>query len=687
MKKKLLKTALPLTLAVAMGTASTGIVVCAKGDSTEKEEVVYANLNYDGSVENVYVVNSFDGGKIVDYGKYSKVQNMTTTDQIVQKGDKITIETKEDKLHYQGDLKNAELPWDISLTYELDGQKVTGDEAAGKSGHLKMNLQIDQNRKGQESFWKGYALQITMAIESELCENLVAEGATIANAGKNKQMTYIVLPGKGADITVEADVQDFQMQAISMNGINLNLNIDFDTSMLTDKLEQIEQAASELDGGAEELKKGAKALGDGSEEIEKGADSLNNGLSELYNGIEKVQKGLDELNKKSEKLTSGSSEVHDALKLISKSLNGLKTNTDDLDLLTDASGKIRDGIDALVGGLETVDAGVDTFYSQLEEGGLSDIEELIEYHEMVLDFISITDTQRAIFEAFENKGGLDGNKTMAGMAAIAKMKELADKNDPEAVSLYEEYLNSEDGLAFVEEYLTQAGSMIIVERLAEADIAYIEGTDQLISGIDAALDEDNKDGLMSGAKTLQEQYALFDEKIGELVTSLKSLIKNMNDLKDGINLLLENYEVLDSGIAAYTEGVAKVTEGYAVLYNGAYKLSEGAAELSEGTKTMAEGALELYEGTETMEMGTSTFWQEVQGAGDKMTDGITDVIDEMTGKTVTTGSFVSEKNENVKSVLFVIKTPVIEEAADAVVEEPVEEELTFWQKILRLFGF
>ena len=41
---------------------------------SEKEEVIYVTLNTDGSVKHTYVVNSFDGGEIVDYGNYSSVK-------------------------------------------------------------------------------------------------------------------------------------------------------------------------------------------------------------------------------------------------------------------------------------------------------------------------------------------------------------------------------------------------------------------------------------------------------------------------------------------------------------------------------------------------------------------------------------------------------------------------------------
>ena len=49
-------------------------------------------------------------------------------------------------------------------------------------------------------------------------------------------------------------------------------------------------------------------------------------------------------------------------------------------------------------------------------------------------------------------------------------------------------------------------------------------------------------------------------------------------------------------------------------------------------------------------------------------------------------SFVSEKNTDVESVQFVIKTQAIELHASDTVQEEAEEHLSFRQKLLRLFG-
>ena len=102
----------------------------AAGTPSEKEEVVYANLSGSGEVTGVYVVNSFAGGDITDYGTYTSIRNLTTTDEISTDGDEITFHTDADKVYYQGDLASTEIPWDIEIHYYMDNTEYTPEEIA-----------------------------------------------------------------------------------------------------------------------------------------------------------------------------------------------------------------------------------------------------------------------------------------------------------------------------------------------------------------------------------------------------------------------------------------------------------------------------------------------------------------------------------------------------------------------------
>lgn len=86
-----------------------------------------------------------------------------------------------------------------------------------------------------------------------------------------------------------------------------------------------------------------------------------------------------------------------------------------------------------------------------------------------------------------------------------------------------------------------------------------------------------------------------------------------------------------------------------------------------------------------MKSGTEEFYDSTKDMDTEVTESIDETIDDMTGKNVETVSFVSDKNTNVKSVLFIIKTPAVEKAEVKESEEEPEEELNAWQKFVKLF--
>ena len=116
----------------------------AAAPSTSKEEIVYANLSAEGEVTGVYVVSQFDGvagQTITDYGDYTALRNMTTTDPLNYENGVLTLTPAEDgKIYCEGTLAEAQLPWLFELTYTLDGAEVSPEELAGKSGALVLTL-------------------------------------------------------------------------------------------------------------------------------------------------------------------------------------------------------------------------------------------------------------------------------------------------------------------------------------------------------------------------------------------------------------------------------------------------------------------------------------------------------------------------------------------------------------------
>ena len=564
MKQKFVRRTAALVLA---GCLMAGTVLPASAAAVSaKEEVIYANLTASGEVTGVYAVNSFavqNGDTITDHGSYTAVRNMTTTDALNQNDDTITATVSEDgKLYYEGTMDAATaLPWIVKLTYTLDGQPIQSEELGGKSGALVIRLQVTKNPDCTGDFFDQYALQVTMQLDTSLAQNITAEGATVANVGAVKQLSYILLPGQDTDVTVTADVTDFAMSAISLNGVRLNLGIDLGDLDLTEMLDQLQNGSVQLDDGA-------------------------NALSD---GIAQVQAGIDTLNGNSGTLTGGSAQVRAALTQMQTALNGISASTDELTTLLNASTQIQNGI------------------SQLDEGA-AQLEQQVSF-----------DAYKAILK----ENGLDLDQVKDGNEqAISQLEQLS-------------------------KVMPQLKDVILLLQGSSANIDAMQTYLDTVNGGIAQLHE--------GSSTLNSSYAEFDAGVRQLANVLTGMLGNLSVLADGVNQLANQYGTLDDGLNAYTDGVAQ-------LKNGVQQLASGAVQLTDGTGELRSNVGDLDVGDEL-----NTLLDSLNGSGEVQ-------------------SFLSAENTDVTSVQFAMQTAAIEVPEAEVEPEPEAAPLTFWQKLLKLFG-
>ena len=268
-----------IALALTVSMLGNGVLALAQG----KEEVVYGVLDAQGQVDGLYAVNIFDGGDIVDYGDYASVHPLNTEDEISYADGEVRFHSDAQRVYYQGNLNTRDLPWLFHLSYRLDGQAVTAEELAGKSGHVEIELDIRRNPDYQGELFRSHALQITGLLDMEKCRNITAEGATQANVGTSRQLSYIVLPNTEKTILISADATDFEMDAISINGVQLSLDINVDDSELSEQTDKIVDAGAELDDGAQELLDGATELAEHNAELLDGAQQIVDAIFDAAN--------------------------------------------------------------------------------------------------------------------------------------------------------------------------------------------------------------------------------------------------------------------------------------------------------------------------------------------------------------------------------------------------------------------
>jgi len=104
-------------LAACLALAPSAAFAAGENAQATKEEVVYVSLKGNGSFNKAYVVNAFDmerAGRVVDYGPYTAVSNLSTEGQITLDNGKVEFDAPKGRFYYQGNLDSAELPWHIT---------------------------------------------------------------------------------------------------------------------------------------------------------------------------------------------------------------------------------------------------------------------------------------------------------------------------------------------------------------------------------------------------------------------------------------------------------------------------------------------------------------------------------------------------------------------------------------------
>ena len=515
--------------AAAMAVLLLGFTVVpafAETAPSAKEEVIYAMADASGKVTDAEAVNIFAGGDIVDYGDYSAVKPLNTNDTITQNGDQIAFSSTADKVYYQGTMKNAALPWNISIRYYLDGKEYAPQDVAGKSGALEIRFSVTKNESCGGSFYDDYALQASFTLDTERCQNIVSNGATVANVGSDKQLTYTILPGKGIDTVITADVTDFEMDAAAINGVRLNLDVDVDDTDLMDKVDELVSAIGDLDDGAWELH-------DGTEELYDATKTLNSKVGDLHSGVGD--------------LTAGAGDLYTGL----TDITAQNQQADQLYL-----GYVKSQADSIY--LAYVTTQADALYAQVAAQAVR--EQLIQsgYSEAQADaYLQTADGQTLVAQTVSNM--TEEQKAQILNAAVAK---LTDEQK--------------------EQILLGAVASLTEEQKAEIREAYIQqmmASDDVTSQINAAVATVSAAKQVSELKGQLDSYGVFYQGLVAYTDAVSSAAAGAKSLKLNMDTLYSNTGKLKLSVDELSDAVGE-------LYDGTGELTDGTTEFVDKTSDM-----------------------------------------------------------------------------------------------------
>lgn len=378
-----------VVLSAVMAGSMMPVTVFAQSNDenpTEKTETVYSVLNSDGSISDTIVsswLHDEDGiNNIKETLNLTDVKNIKSNEKPSKDGNTYTWNAKGNDVYYEG-TATKQLPVSVKIRYELDGQEMSAKDIEGKSGHLKLMISFTNNYSEVKNI-NGKSIVIhpsylaggMLNMSTGKFSNVKCESGKIVNDGTNEMLAFANIPGlnetlKSAgldkvnnqlgisdDVTVEADVNDFDLGSIMVgmtNEIDLasELGEIGSVSELTDGIDQLMEADNQLIDGSKQLYDGTTQLKEQAAPLTGSSDQvrqLSSGAIQLNDGVKALQTGITQY-------TAGASAINEGV--------------NQLYAIPQGAAKISEGIttyktESLVSGIDTLSAGLDQFRQQVK---------------------------------------------------------------------------------------------------------------------------------------------------------------------------------------------------------------------------------------------------------------------------------------------------------------------------------
>lgn len=539
MKKKYCKL-LSLLLCSLLLIGSAG-AACAQGEEhlLNKKETVYVFAGADGSAEKMivsdWIENAGGCASISDQSELTDVETVKGDATYVMDGDTIRVWDAQGKdIYYQGTIQKA-LPVDLSVSYTLDGERISPEELAGKSGKVTIRFDYTNNESKtveldgrQETLFVPFAMLTGVVLDAERFTNVTVSNGKLINDGSRIAVIGMAFPGLQSNLNIDAeqleipdyveitaDVTDFALT----NTVTVATNEIF-SRLPTEKL----NSADELSASLGELTDAMGQLIDGDSQLYDGLCTLLEKSEELVSGVNQLADGAMQLKNGSAALNDGGAELSGGAEALA---NGAAS-------LAEGTAQLEDGARTLAEGLDTLAANNDTLGSGAKQ--------------IFASLLKMADSQLA--------------------AAGLTVPELTEDN----------YAQVLGGVIVGLEAVSPSGAASIralKEQLDSYNQFYM-GLNQYTAGVASAREGANQ--LYAGACQINEGAA--------------QLHSGSSQLRDGADALKAGAAELDAGMGGLYEGICTLENGGSALVEGVTQLREGSKELSDGLKEFNENGVQ-----------------------------------------------------------------------------------------------
>lgn len=598
-----------LLSAVMAGSMMPVTVFAQSNDEnpTEKTETVYSVLNSDGSISDTIVsswLHDEDGiNNIKETLNLTDVKNIKSNEKPSKDGNTYTWNAKGNDVYYEG-TATKQLPVSVKLRYELDGQEMSAKDMEGKSGHLKLMISFTNNYSQVKNI-NGKSIVIhpsylaggMLNMSTGKFSNVKCESGKIVNDGTNEMLAFANIPGlnetlKSAgldkvnnqlgisdDVTVEADVNDFDLGSIMVgmtNEIDLasELGDIGSVSELTDGIDQLIEADNQLIDGSKQLYDGTTQLKEQAAPLTGSSDQvrqLSAGAIQLNDGVKALQTGISQY-------TAGASEI---ISTAQQGLYGISQGSGQLSYVINNGIEEKPSLKAI---MKSMSDGLD------QMGAMAGKVDTKALQKAITD----TNTDLKYMEEYLNgtKSELQTLKTTLGLAsgAISELNALMQTSLQPAIDAANNKINSKN-----EEISKTQGKINSYYASINGEISSIEGTIASLKEQANALPEGSeKTDVLTTVSTLE----------GQLET-LKS--KSQTPLTQVTPFSNDDFKTLQDIIGNVNTAVTKMSDALTTASTSVTNLSDYLAKTQSTLNDMSEQLNEtpVMDGKSIAEMMTA----------------------------------------------------------------------------------
>ena len=624
-----------LLSAVMAGSMMPVTVFAQSNDEnpTEKTETVYSVLNSDGSISDTIVsswLHDEDGiNNIKETLNLTDVKNIKSNEKPSKDGNTYTWNAKGNDVYYEG-TATKQLPVSVKLRYELDGQEISANDIQGKSGHLKLTISFTNNYSEVKNIngksivvHPSYLAGGMLNMSTGKFSNVKCESGKIVNDGTNEMLAFANIPGLNEtlrsagldkvnnqlgisdDVTVEADVNDFDLGSIMVgmtNEIDLasELGEIGSVSELTDGIDQLIEADDQLIDGSKQLYDGTTQLKEQAAPLTGSSDQvrqLSAGAIQLNDGVKALQTGISQYTAGASAINEGVNQLYGIPQNVGLIQSAVTTSTEEQASLVDGSQAVADGLGQLLDKLNgaNVTASVKEMNALLDDSKtkLQGMAETLGKDKTTLEDMQtkLTNASTELSGLSDLKDKLDNLGTNIVTKEIQNNKAIEDYNLKKDTvngkitdiknSMKSEIDTSITTLSTAEQALNDAGKKSIQNQIdalkaekANVDaISTIEGLSELQT-------------LTEEFKTLNDTLVTVQSTVSEMSTLVSKSITDLNGLATDVQAALTTIDTLSQTLSGSTKKVEgmqtmlnSLKPGVTELYNGALKINAGAINL------------------------------------------------------------------------------------------------------------